>query len=87
MLTLQQRMGFFLLAFALASSLVLSSAAQDSLSLEWRLFESFVSNYSKSYRDDPSAKSLKFKAFQVWSSYSCQIASLQKGCKLCRRVL
>lgn len=52
----------------LASSLFLSvgvQAASVEEELERRLFESFVSNYSKSYRHQPETWNQKFRVFQV----------------------
>ena len=49
----------------LVALLFLLSASGESSVVEERLFESFLFNYSRAYKDDPHAKSLKFKVFQV----------------------
>jgi len=38
-------------------------------STEELLFESFLSNFSKSYRKDPEAVQMRFKVFQVLTAY------------------
>ena len=55
--------------FVLLSSLLLSAAATDHLattdSVEWRLFDSFMSNHSRSYRNDVNELKYRFQVFQV----------------------
>lgn len=49
----------------LVVAVALVSVRVQAASVEQRLFESFVSNYSKSYWNDPDTKNAKFEVFQV----------------------
>ena len=56
--------GFFsLLLLACFCQYCLAKAPEQSI--EEILFDSFVSNYSKSYKNDPDTMSMRFKVFQV----------------------
>ena len=52
-----------LVVIAVAAAALLHGV--QTVSLEEMLFESFMSNYSRSYREDPVTRADKFRVFQV----------------------
>ena len=62
MMSVERGLGLALL-LVLASAFLVSEAG--TAALEEALFQSFVANYSKEYRNEPDVMGAKFKVFQV----------------------
>lgn len=56
-----------MVSLLIAFALVLLCAGVQGTEVEQSLFENFVSNFSKGYKDDVDARAVKFGVFQVYS--------------------